>query len=475
MTDAARAVEERSAELRRELRLGDLVLAQVVLIVGATWVGVAGRLGDAHVVYWLLAAVLFFAPLAAVVVFLNDCWALEGGLYQWAKLGFGEAWGFLVGWNLALWAVVNMASLGLEVATLLAYALGPRAAWMATSRAFIALVSVLLVGSLAAACTVGLHFGKWVHNAGGAVGIGTYAVLVLLPIANIAAGGHVAWHPLRAQAPPVNLLSLNILGKMGFGAFSGFEYVAIFAGEARAPVRSMRRSVWLAGPVVVAMFVLGTSGVLAFTPPDDIDLIAPLPQAVTAGTRALPALAWLVPAASLGIAFRATAWGSAAFAGISRLPMVAGWDGLLPSVFTRLHPRWRTPVFSVAFLAVVALALGAVGMIGVGAQEAWQLFGNACLVFYAFTYLVMFAIPILAPRSLPRRPGLLLRVACTSGFAMTVLFIVLSVVPIVRVESTRAFTAKIAVVIVAANALGAGLWVAAKRRREARSRPTLDA
>jgi hypothetical protein len=58
-----------------------------------------------------------------------------------------------------------------------------------------------------------------------------------------------------------------------------------------------------------------------------------------------------------------------------------------------------------------------------------------------------------------------LRVACASGFAMTLLFIVLSVVPIVEVASSWAFTAKIVVVIVAANALGVGLWVAAAKKR----------
>jgi amino acid transporter len=464
VTDAVRAVEERSTGLRKELRLADLVLVQIVLVVGSTWVGVAGKLGDAHVVYWVLAATLFFGPLAAVVVFLNDCWALEGGLYQWAKLGFGSACGFLVGWNLWLWAVVNMASLGLEVATSLSYALGPRGAWMATSRPFIALTSVLVIGTLAVACAVGLRVGKWLHNAGGAVGIGTYAVLILLPMVGLLAGAHVDWHPLRARAPHVTLLSLNVLGKMGFGAFSGFEYVAIFAGEARAPSSAIRRATWVAGPIVVLMFVLGTSGVLTFSQPDSIDLIAPVPQAIALGTRSLPALTWLVPAVALGIAFRAMAWGSAAFAGVARLPMVAGWDGLVPAAFTRLHPRYKTPLWSVAVLAVSALAVGAVGMIGVGMQEAWQLFGNACLVFYALTYLVMFGIPLVAPRSLPRKPGLPLRVACASGFAMTLLFIVLSVVPIVEVESTWAFTAKIVVVIVVANAVGVGLWVAAKRR-----------
>jgi amino acid transporter len=218
------------------------------------------------------------------------------------------------------------------------------------------------------------------------------------------------------------------------------------------------------------MFVLGTSGVLTFSRPDDIDLIAPVPQAIALGTQRVPALAWLATAAAIGIAFRAMAWGSAAFAGVARLPMVAGWDGLVPAAFTRLHRRFKTPLWSVGFLAVTALALGAVGMIGVGTQEAWQLFGNACLVFYALTYLVMFGIPLLAPRSLPRRPGLVLRVACASGFAMTLLFILLSVVPIVVVESSRAFTAKIVVVIVAANAVGVGLWRAAARRTRGSAR-----
>jgi amino acid transporter len=312
---------------------------------------------------------------------------------------------------------------------------------------------------------LGLHVGKWVHNAGGALVLGTFALLVVLPIVSAFAGAPAEVHAPRADSSPAGLFGLNVLGKMGFGAFSGFEYVAIFAGEVRAPSRAIRRSAWFAVPVVVAMFVLGTSGVVAFSSsPDDIDLIAPATQAVARATRSLPSLAWLAPAAALAITFRALAWGSAAFAGVTRLPMVAGWDGLLPAAFTRLHPRYKTPLWSVAFLALLALALGTLGMIGVGAQEAWQLFGNASLVFYALTYLVMFAIPLVAPRSLPKTPSALLRVACASGFAMTLLFIVLAVVPIVRVESRWAFTAKIVAVIVVANATGVALWEAAKQR-----------
>src|SRR5205809_3745110 len=104
MSAAAPSAQEGS--LRKELGLFDLVLAQVLCVVGSSWVGVAAKLGRAHVVFWLVAMLLFYLPLAAVVIYLNRLMPLEGGLYQWAKAGFGEMAGFLIAWNLWVYAVV---------------------------------------------------------------------------------------------------------------------------------------------------------------------------------------------------------------------------------------------------------------------------------------------------------------------------------------------------------------------------------
>src|SRR5512146_3491276 len=127
---AEAAVEARSAELRKELGVRDLALTQILFIIGLTWIGVAGKLGPSHVVMWLLAVVLFFLPLAAVVIWLNELMPLEGGLYQWAKLGFNRTIGFMVAWNLWLYVVLFASELGLTVANYLSYALIPSAAWM---------------------------------------------------------------------------------------------------------------------------------------------------------------------------------------------------------------------------------------------------------------------------------------------------------------------------------------------------------
>ena len=87
------AVEARSASLRKDLGLADLALTQILFIVGLPWVGVAAKQGPAHVVFWLIAIALFYLPSAAVVIHLNRAMPLEGGLYQWAKLGFNELTG----------------------------------------------------------------------------------------------------------------------------------------------------------------------------------------------------------------------------------------------------------------------------------------------------------------------------------------------------------------------------------------------
>src|SRR3954469_11753568 len=95
-----RRVEAESSVFKKELGLTDLVLTQILFIIGLPWVGVAAKQGPAHVVLWLAAIVLFYLPSAAVVIHLNRAMPLEGGLYQWAKLGFNELTGFMVAWNL---------------------------------------------------------------------------------------------------------------------------------------------------------------------------------------------------------------------------------------------------------------------------------------------------------------------------------------------------------------------------------------
>src|SRR2546427_771795 len=462
------AVEARSAAFAKELGLIDLRLTQVLFIVGLPWVGVAAKLGPSHVIFWLIAMVFFYVPSAVVVVHLNGAMPLEGGLYQWAKLGFNELIGFLVAWNLWLFAILNTSETGLQVTQYLVYIIGPGGAWLTDSKWFITLVSAVLIGALVVITVVGFGVGKWVHKAGGVLMLGTFATLMLLPWVNVAHGSLPEYHPLTTAVPVVSVMSLNLLGKMGFGALGGFEYVAIHAGECRNPVRSIGRSVAVAAPIIAAMFILGTSAMSALVPLDHIDLIAPIPQALSAGFRPLGWAAAVAPVAIGALLSIRVAQASVMFAGNTRLPMVAGWDGLLPDWFTRFHSRYHTPVNSIVFVGAATFALSIAGLIGVGKQEAFQLLWNASAIFYALTYLVMFSIPLFG-RSDGQAPPLWLRASALSGFAMTLLFVVLSILPIVQVQSRVLFALKISSLIVLTNIVGLAIFLGRRHlRRQAR-------
>lgn len=463
----AGAADAAAAGLRRELGLSDLVLTQILFIVGLPWVGVAAKQGPAHVVFWLIAAALFYVPSAIVVTHLNRRMPLEGGLYQWAKLGFNDLVGFLVAWNLWLFAILNTSETGIQVTQYVVYVVGPSGTRYAESRMVIAVVSAAIFGTLVLLAIRGLSVGKWVHKTGGALLVLTFAALVLLPWLNLAKGAIPSFHPLATATPVISLMSLNLLGKMGFGAFGGFEYVAIHAGECRNPVRTIARSVLIAAPVIAGMFIFGTSTVLALVPFDQIDLIAPIPQVLSAGFRPLGPVAWVAPVTIVMMAVVRIAQSSVMFTGNTRLPMVAGWDGLLPSWFTTMHPRFRTPVNSILFVGAITFAFSLAGLAGVGKQEAFQLLWNASAIFYGLTYLVMFAIPIAGLSRAAERTPTWIRLAAASGFLMTLLYVTLSVLPIVTVTSRLVFALKICGVIAVTNAIGLAIY--ARNARSASS------
>ncbi len=457
-------VEAHSASLKKELGVRDLALTQILFIVGLTWIGVAGKLGPSHVIFWLLALVLFYLPSAVVVIYLNRLMPLEGGLYQWAKLGFNQTVGFLLAWNLWLYVIVFTSEIGLQCSTYLSYALGPSAAWMTTSAWFVALSSAVILSLMVVASTIGLSVGKWVHNTGGVFMLIIFGVLILLPVFGLFTGTLREYHPFRTSIPKFSLYNLNILGKLGFGALGGFEYIAILAGETRAPAKSVGRSVVIAAPIIALMFVLGTSTVVAYVPTKDIDLIAPLAQVLRAGFGPFGIAGPLVTIAILMTLSMRVAQASVSFTAVTRLPMVAGWDSMLPAWFSRLHSKYKTPVNSILLVGACSFTITVLSNVGVGQAEAFQLLFNASGIFYALTYVVMFAIPIFGLRGVSPRPPRWLQAASMSGLLMTVLYVVLSVFPIIKVESVLTFALKITLVIVAMNLVGIGILVSARRR-----------
>lgn len=438
--------------LRRQLGLRDLVLAQVLCVVGSAWVGVAAELGRAQALTWFAAMLLFYFPMAAVVIGLNRIMPLEGGLYVWAHRAFGGLGGFLTAWNLWVYGIAVTAAILYAIPTELAYLIGPRAAWLPESH----VASLAIVGTIIAAVTLaavrGLEWGKWIHNIGGMAMMTAFVLLIFLPAWALwrhRTGQHAMQFALAL--PPLNLFSMALFGQMMVGALSGLEYIAIFAGESRQPERNISRSVWISSPIICAMFILGTGSVVAFATPGHIDLIAPIPQTLrialgNSGIGNVVAMATI-----LLVQLRLLGVSSYLFSGVTRLPMAVGWDDLLPKWFTRLHPRWKTPVNSILCTSALMLLLVVLGSVGVHAQEAFQVLSNASLTHYELMYMAMFAIPMVGAAALRKSlPGWLKWVSFV-GFCASLFSLLVSVYPFVDVVNPLGYAAKIAGTVLVSN------------------------
>jgi amino acid transporter len=465
--------------LKKELRLRDLVQMQILLVVGVTWIGIAAHQGGTHILYWLAAIVTFFLPSAAVVGFCVKIWPQEGGVYQWTRHAFGPFAGFMSAWNFAIWALLTVAPLGLQIATSLSYALGPRFSWMAESHNLSTALNIGLFAVILLICVPGFGIGKYVSHFGTAVMVLVNVVLAVL----------IFYHPHTSPAHPhvnpqpvvsfglsagmLSVLSLNLFSKMAFNALTGLEQIAVFAGETRDAARAVLRSAWLAAPLIAIIFILGTVSLLTYIPAQAVDLVGPVPQVLAAafggggGGAASSGPDWgliLGRTAILGLALTVVAQYALIVAETSRLPLVAGWDGIVPAWFTRLSPRFGTPVRSIVVIVVLGLLAGFLATSGVGKQEAFQLLVASANISYALYYGMMLLIPVVVGARFGKAASPWLKIAATAAFIVTALALVMNVFPIVDVASPVQFGLKVIGVALLVNAIGAALYFAGRGR-----------
>jgi amino acid transporter len=441
-------------QLRRQLRLRDLVLTQILCVVGSAWVGVAAGLGRGQTVMWIAAMLFFYVPMSTSVIYLNRVMPLEGGLYVWAHQAFGNLGGFLTAWNLWVYGIVVTASILYAIPTEISYLIGPSAAWLPENQiASIAIVTVMIL-CITAASLRGLELGKWIHNIGGAAMLIVFAGLIFLPLIAVARHVPIQWSVFTLQLPPRNLRTLALFGQMLVGALSGIEYIAILAGESRQPAKSIGQSVWICSPIICVMFILGTSSVVAFHPHGHIDFIAPIPQTLrlALGQTGIGNLFAMI--AIFLLQLRLIGASSYIFTGITRLPMTVGWDHLVPGWFTRLHARWRTPANSILCTSALMLLLVILAGVGVHAQEAFQVLTNASITHYELAYLAMFAIPIIGAVALRRALPGWLKWLSILGFCSTLFSLLISAYPFVDVVNPRIYAAKILGTTLCSNIIG---------------------
>lgn len=290
---------------------------------------------------WIAVALVALLALFIALNFAEAGSRFEGtgGAYLYTRAAFGRFVSFEVGWMLWVARATSWASVVNGLADALGYY------WpSATSGALrVAIISTVVLAIM----FINI---RGIRQSANVVNVLTFAkltplvifILVGLPLvqpAALAPGGTLGWEQVSASA----LLLIF--------AFGGYETIPVPAGEARDPRRAVPFAM-IATVLVVAVVMILVQIVALGTLPGLAGSRTPLADAAALFMGGSGALLMTVGAT---ISMTGNNMGQA-LSGSRNLYALAE-QGDLPRIFGRIHPRFQTPDFAIAFTSLVALGL----------------------------------------------------------------------------------------------------------------------
>lgn len=373
--------DDDSPDLRRTLGVWSLVSIGIGAVIGGgifviTGIAAAEHAGPAVVLSFALAAIccgftaLCYAEFAAMI-------PLSGSSYSYAYATLGELVAWFIGWNLVLeygvsgsavavsWTGYLLSLLdhvGIHLPAALVNApLAFENGHLVTTGAFINLPAVLLILALTWLCCMGIRASNGVNMA---IVILKVGLIVLV----IAAGWRYVdpsnWTPFipTAQADGVFGWSGVFHGAaMVFFAYIGFETMSVAAQESRRPQRDLPIALITTLALCTVLYI-GMSAVMTGLTP--FSLLGTREPVVTA-IAGHPQLAWLRIIVEVGALLGLSSVVLVIILAQPRIFMVMGRDGLLPPMFARIHPRYRTPLRNTAITGAGIALLAAVFPLGI--------------------------------------------------------------------------------------------------------------
>src|SRR2546423_1322331 len=427
--------ENSSAQLERGLGLRDLVLFNLVAILGISWVATGAKAGPGSISLWVLAALLFFIPQGLAVIQLAADMPDEGGIYSWTRKELGELNGFVCGWCYWINNVLYYPTLLLGAAVSATFIIGKGNSGLADNWTFVLPFTVIGLVVAVGLNIVGIGTGKWLQNIGGLSVFLPGIVLVSLGVYRVASGIPANTITLAELKPDLgNLPMLNLWATIAF-AFAGLELSSTMASEIKDARRNLPRSIYVAAPIVAAIYIIGTCAMLWLVQRDEINVVAGPLQAIAngAGRNGWWIVALIALLLTVGRIGAVGAW----LVGSSRVAFVVGLDRDFPEGFSRIHPRWRTPHIAILVQGIIAVFFLLLSVLGKGTtvENAFLILIDMSLLIYFVPYLYLFVCfvvhcwkrdhgPLVVPGG---KAGTLF--AGVSGFAITLFAMVVAMFP----------------------------------------------
>jgi basic amino acid/polyamine antiporter, APA family len=382
--------ESASSELRRTLGKWNLLLLGVGCIIGA---GIFVRTGSAAALHAGPAVLLSFVVAGIVCAFAGLCYAelsstlpVSGSAYTYGYTTLGEfvAWimGALLLLEYGLAASVVAVGWGGYVVSLLAdfgivippqftgpagYTLMREGAPVLVNGQTITTIfnlpAFLICLALAALLVVGVSESAKVNNAIVAIKVSVLVAFIvvggLIALSNFGALSAANWDPFippNQGAGQFGVDGIMRAASIVFFAYIGFEAVSTAGQEARDPKRDMPFGIIGSLIVCTVIYMLVAAIMTLLVPYQQLNV--PDPVAVVVDNFG-PTWSWLAKIIKVGAIIGLTSVVLVLMYAQTRIFYTMARDGLLPKIFSRVHPRFQTPHINTMLVGLItALAAG---------------------------------------------------------------------------------------------------------------------
>jgi APA family basic amino acid/polyamine antiporter len=401
--------EHAHGELKRTLGATNLVLLGIGCIIGTGIFVLTGRAAAQFAGPAIMISFIITGTLCAFVALsyaeLASAIPVSGSAYSYSYASMGEIVAWIMGLLLVLeyglaastvavgWSGYVMSflhDLGVDIPTALRGAPGTEitdfSSGAVVGMGSMNLPAIIGIVAVTGLLVLGVSESAFVNNI-------VVAIKVTVVVAFIAIGaffvdpGH--WTPLiPAQVPPPpagtdpgllsqigtalwNVITGQNAGQYGMGgiitaaatiffAYIGFEAVSTAGAESRNPARDM--PIGILGSLIICtiLYILTSAVLVGIVPYTDLNDPAPIAKAVN--QIGLP---WFAVLVKIGAIAGLSSVMLVLLYGQTRIFYTMARDGLIPPVFAKVHPKFRTPWINT--LLVGALAAGFAGFMGLDA------------------------------------------------------------------------------------------------------------
>lgn len=305
---------------------------------------------------------------------------ISGSAYTYAYATIGKTFAWVIGWDLILeylfgastvavgwsgYVVSFLRDLGVTLPSALVnapLAYVPGGGWKTTG-AFINLPAMLIIALMTTLLVLGIKESAGFNSLIVIVKVGV--ILLFIGFGAFYVSAH-NWSPF---VPP-NTGQFGHFGWSGvmrgagviFFAYIGFDAVSTTAQEARNPQKDMPIGILGSLTVSMILYILVAVVLTGIVPYHRLNVADPIAVGVDAAGEGL---FWLRPLIKCGAIAGLSSVVLVLLLGQPRIFYSMAKDGLLPPVFSRLHPRFRTPYVTTIITGTVSMLLAGLFPFGI--------------------------------------------------------------------------------------------------------------